>query len=100
MLDDLQFAPLLDGWRGGAVLDRDAFAQIAVTVVAYLAEHPEIGDIKINPLRLTRTGLRRKRQRPPRQRAKPASQPTLALAAASKPIGWSFTVPSTMASIP
>ena len=57
MLDDLQFAPLLDGWRGGPVLDRDAFARIAVTVANYLADHPEISDIEINPLRLTTTGL-------------------------------------------
>ncbi|WP_040836001.1 acetate--CoA ligase family protein [Nocardia brevicatena] len=57
MLDDLQFAPLLDGWRGGPVLDRETFAHIAVTVVAYLAAHPQISDIEINPLRLTPTGL-------------------------------------------
>ncbi|WP_329413282.1 acetate--CoA ligase family protein [Nocardia vinacea] len=57
MLDDLQCAPLLDGWRGGPVLDRDEFARIAVGLVTYLADHPEIGDIEINPLRLTPTGL-------------------------------------------
>ncbi|RZL78735.1 MAG: CoA-binding protein [Rhodococcus sp. (in: high G+C Gram-positive bacteria)] len=57
MLDDLQCAPLLDGWRGGPVLDRDEFAHLAVTVARYLADHPEISDIEINPLRLTPTGL-------------------------------------------
>lgn len=57
MLDELQFAPLLDGWRGGPVLNRDEFAHIAVTVAAHLAAHPEITDIEINPLRLTPTGL-------------------------------------------
>lgn len=57
MLDDLQCAPLLDGWRGGPVLDRDEFGRIAVTLACFLAAHPAIGDIEINPLRLTATGL-------------------------------------------
>jgi acyl-CoA synthetase (NDP forming) len=57
MLDDLQCAPSLDGWRGGPVLNRDEFAHIAVTVATYLADHPEISDIEINPLRLTPAGL-------------------------------------------
>ncbi|MFF0816850.1 acetate--CoA ligase family protein [Rhodococcus sp. NPDC003318] len=57
MLDDLQAAALLDGWRGGPVLDRDEFARIAVGVAGYLADHPEISDIEINPLRLTADGL-------------------------------------------
>ena len=57
MLDDLQCAPLLDGWRGGPVLDRDEFACVAVTLARFLDEHAEIVDIEINPLRLTSTGL-------------------------------------------
>jgi len=57
MLDDLQCAPLLDGWRGGPTLDRDEFARLAVTLAHYLADHPEVGDIEINPLRLTTDGL-------------------------------------------
>jgi len=57
MLDDLQCAPLLDGWRGGPVLDRDEFAHIAVTLASYLNNHAEIVDIEINPLRLTPNGL-------------------------------------------
>lgn len=57
MLDDLQRAPLLDGWRGGPTLDRAEFARLAVTLAHYLADHPEVGDIEINPLRLTGTGL-------------------------------------------
>ncbi|MFI6366326.1 acetate--CoA ligase family protein [Nocardia sp. NPDC050630] len=57
MLDDLQCAPLLDGWRGGPVLDRTEFARIALALTAYLTDHPEIGDLEINPLRLTATGL-------------------------------------------
>lgn len=57
MLDDLQCAPLLDGWRGGPVLDRGEFARSTVTLVRYLTDHPDIADIEINPLRLTTTGL-------------------------------------------
>ena len=57
MLDDLQCVALLDGWRGGPVLDRDEFAGIAVTLARYLTNHTEIVDIEINPLRLTSTGL-------------------------------------------
>lgn len=57
MLDELQCAPLLDGWRGGPVLDRDEFARITVTLARYLTDHPDIADIEINPLRLTATGL-------------------------------------------
>ncbi|MEV2221300.1 acetate--CoA ligase family protein [Nocardia vinacea] len=57
MLDDLQCAPLLNGWRGGPVLNRDEFGRIAVTLARFLAARPEIGDIEINPLRLTTTGL-------------------------------------------
>ncbi|WP_181725408.1 acetate--CoA ligase family protein [Nocardia gipuzkoensis] len=57
MLDDLQFAPLLDGWRGGPTLDREDFAHLAVAIVSYLAAHPSLSDIEINPLRLTSTGL-------------------------------------------
>jgi acyl-CoA synthetase (NDP forming) len=57
MLDDLQFAPLLDGWRSGPVLDRDDFARVTVALAGYLTDHPEISDIEINPLRLTTDGL-------------------------------------------
>lgn len=57
MLDDLQCAPLLSGWRGGPVLDRAEFGRIVVTLARYLAAHPEAGDIEINPLRCTPDGL-------------------------------------------
>ncbi len=57
MLDDLRFAPLLDGWRGGPTLDRTEFATVATTVARFLCAHHEIEDIEINPLRLTAAGL-------------------------------------------
>lgn len=57
MLDDLQCAALLRGWRGGPVVNRGEFGRIIVTLIRYLAAHPEIGDIEINPLRCTFDGL-------------------------------------------
>lgn len=57
MLDDLQGAALLDGWRGGPVLDRQEFARIACALANYLNHHHEISDIEINPLRLSPGGL-------------------------------------------
>ncbi|MGW5383428.1 acetate--CoA ligase family protein [Nocardia sp. NPDC003963] len=57
LLDDLRCAPLLNGWRGGPVLDRDEFARAVVAIGDHLAAHPEIGELEINPLRLTPDGL-------------------------------------------
>ncbi|GAB90805.1 acetate--CoA ligase family protein [Gordonia rhizosphera] len=57
MLDDLDCAPLLNGWRGGPTLDRAAFARVATTLIGFLEAHPEVEDIEINPLRLTTSGL-------------------------------------------
>ncbi len=57
MLDELLCAALLDGWRGGPTLNRAEFASIVVSLAGFLAAHPEIGDIEINPLRCTADGL-------------------------------------------
>lgn len=57
MLDELRGAAVLDGWRGGPALDRRQFAAIAVALTRFVAAHPEIGDLEINPLRLTDHGL-------------------------------------------
>lgn len=57
LLDDLRCAPLLNGRRGGPVLDRDEFARAVVAIGDHLAAHPEIGELEINPLRLTPDGL-------------------------------------------
>lgn len=48
---------LLDGWRGGPVLDRDALGGIVAALGDLLADHPELDEIEINPLRLTDQGL-------------------------------------------
>jgi acetate---CoA ligase (ADP-forming) len=57
MLEDLQCAALLDGWRGGPAIDRSEFARLVVALGTFINEHPEISDIEINPLRLTAAGL-------------------------------------------
>ncbi|MEV5646793.1 acetate--CoA ligase family protein [Nocardia sp. NPDC052254] len=56
MLDDLAVGAMFDGWRGGPVLDRSEFARIAVALVRFVAAHPEIADLEINPLRATADG--------------------------------------------
>lgn len=57
MLDDLAVAAVFDGGRGGPVLDRHEFARVAVALVRFVATHPEIADLEINPLRVTADGL-------------------------------------------
>ena len=48
---------ILDGWRGGPTLDREALAEMVVAMGDLLAAHPHITEIEINPLRLTAQGL-------------------------------------------
>lgn len=57
MLDELQCAALLHGWRGGPTLNRDEFATVVTSLARFAEEHPEVSDLEINPLRLTSTGL-------------------------------------------
>ena len=57
MLDDLQCAAMLDGWRGGPRIYRAEFARIVVALAAFIDAHAEVSDIEINPLRLTAAGL-------------------------------------------
>lgn len=57
MPDDLTARALLDGWRGGPVLDRQALAEVLVALVALLDAHPHVAEIEVNPLRLTANGL-------------------------------------------
>ncbi|MEU6251576.1 acetate--CoA ligase family protein [Streptomyces sp. NPDC047043] len=57
MPDDLAARALLDGWRGGPVLDRDEFGQVVSALAAALAASPDTAEIEINPLRLTAVGL-------------------------------------------
>ncbi|MFE8992768.1 acetate--CoA ligase family protein [Streptomyces collinus] len=48
---------LLDGWRGGPVLDPAALGEVAAALGDLLAARPELAEIEINPLRLTAQGL-------------------------------------------
>ena len=48
---------LLEGWRGGPILDPEAFAAVAVALGGLLHANPQLTEIEINPLRLTAQGL-------------------------------------------
>ena len=50
MLASLRCAKLLDGYRGSAPVDREAFKRILYAVNALLLDHPEIAEMDINPL--------------------------------------------------
>ncbi|MDX2940725.1 acetate--CoA ligase family protein [Streptomyces caniscabiei] len=57
MPDELAARVLLDGWRGGPVLDRAEFGRVVAALAAALAASSETAEIEINPLRLTADGL-------------------------------------------
>ncbi|TPQ23961.1 acetate--CoA ligase family protein [Streptomyces sporangiiformans] len=57
MLAELAGRALLEGWRGGPVLDPAALAGVVVALGDLLAAHRELEEIEINPLRLTHQGL-------------------------------------------
>ncbi|MEU6579072.1 acetate--CoA ligase family protein [Streptomyces sp. NPDC046805] len=48
---------LLDGWRGGPVLDHAELGRIVTALGDLLAANPALDDIEVNPLRLTAQGL-------------------------------------------
>jgi acetate---CoA ligase (ADP-forming) len=57
MVDDLTGRALLDGWRGGPVLDRLALGEFVAALGGLLSAHPEILELEVNPLRVTAAGL-------------------------------------------
>jgi acetyltransferase len=57
LADELAGRALLDGFRGGPVADRTALGAVLATLGDLLADHPEIEDVEINPLRVTADGL-------------------------------------------
>jgi acetyltransferase len=57
MADELIGRALLDGWRGGPVLDRTELAGVVRALGQVLLDAPHVDEIEINPLRLTRDGL-------------------------------------------
>jgi acetyltransferase len=57
MLDELLGRKLLDGFRGGPRVDRDALVAVLRSVGDLLAAHPEIAELDVNPLRATGDSL-------------------------------------------
>jgi acyl-CoA synthetase (NDP forming) len=57
MADDLQASALVDGWRGGPMLNRADLAAVLGTLSDALLSAPDVDEIEINPLRLTSSGL-------------------------------------------
>lgn len=57
LADELCGRALLDGFRGGPVADRAELGAVLTALGDLLADHPEIDDLEINPLRVTPGGL-------------------------------------------
>jgi acetyltransferase len=57
MPDELSGRALLDGWRGGPVLDRTALADVVVALGSLLDAYPRLAEVEINPVRQTAAGL-------------------------------------------
>jgi len=57
MPEELAGRALLNGWRGGPVLNPDALARVVASLGALLAANPHLDEVEINPLRLTAHGL-------------------------------------------
>jgi acetate---CoA ligase (ADP-forming) len=53
MLDELAGRTLLDGFRGGPKVDRDALVAVLRSIGDLLVSHPEIAELDVNPLRAT-----------------------------------------------
>lgn len=72
MIDGLQFAPLLRGYRGAAVVDEATLRDALLRLSALATLCPEIQELEINPLRVRRDGVTaldvRARIDPPRRR--------------------------------
>jgi acyl-CoA synthetase (NDP forming) len=55
--DELLGRELLHGWRGGPSLDVDDLARAICLLGQVLVQHPQVEELEVNPLRLTRHGL-------------------------------------------
>jgi hypothetical protein len=51
MLGRLRGSALLTGWRGAPPVDVDAVAEVAAAVSRMVAEHTDLVEVEINPLR-------------------------------------------------
>jgi acetyltransferase len=54
---ELNGRALLEGWRGGPVLDSTELGRVAAALGDLLVANPDLDEIEVNPLRLTATGL-------------------------------------------
>jgi acetyltransferase len=57
MIAELKVSTLFDGWRGGPHYDKTAVAKALVTIGSFIAGHPEIKEIDLNPVRVYESGL-------------------------------------------
>jgi acetyltransferase len=57
MPDELAGRVLLDGWRGGPVLDRAELGHVVAALGDVIAANPHLAEVEINPLRVTPDGL-------------------------------------------
>jgi acetyltransferase len=57
MPGELAGRALLDGWRGGPVLDHAELGRVIAMVGDVIADNPDLAEIEINPLRVTADGL-------------------------------------------
>jgi acetyltransferase len=57
MVDELAGRLLLDGWRGGPVLDRARLGAFVAALGELLCAHPHLQEVEVNPLRVTTDGL-------------------------------------------
>jgi acetate---CoA ligase (ADP-forming) len=57
MPDELAGRILLDGWRGGPVLDRAELGHVVAAAGELIAANPHLAEAEINPLRVTPYGL-------------------------------------------
>jgi acetate---CoA ligase (ADP-forming) len=57
MARELAGRALLDGWRGGPVLDSAELGRVVAALGDLIAANPQLAEAEINPLRLTAEGL-------------------------------------------
>lgn len=56
MVNDLRCAPLLKGYRGARPCDIEAVEDVLVRVSRLVADHPEIAELDLNPVRVSADG--------------------------------------------
>lgn len=57
MLESLKIWPLLQGYRGRPPVDLDRLVEVIIRLSYLVAEHPEIRELDINPLRVSAAGV-------------------------------------------